>query len=239
MKILIIEDDKAIVELVSLSFQVGWPEVELISSHLGKEGIELVESESPDIVILDLGLPDISGFEVLRGLRRFTTVPIVILTVRSEEADVVKALEWGADEYIIKPFRQLELLARIKSLMRRQYLVDKDMPTVCGPFRFDRSMRRVFYGSREIFLTTTESLILYQLAKNAGQVVSYSNLINAVWGDFYPDAVDALRVYIRHLREKIEKDPGQPQIITTKTGIGYLMPKQEWSLPKQIFSPTS
>jgi DNA-binding response OmpR family regulator len=123
MKILIIEDDRAIVELISLSFQVGWPEAELISSHLGKEGIELVESRCPDIVILDLGLPDISGFEVLRGLRRFTAVPIVILTVRSEEADVVKALEWGADEYIIKPFRQLELLARIKSLMRRQYLV--------------------------------------------------------------------------------------------------------------------
>ena len=226
MKILIIEDDQAIVEAVSLSFQIGWPEAELISSRLGKEGIELVESKCPDIVILDLGLPDISGFEVLKSLRRFSAVPIVVLTVRSEEADVIKALEWGADEYIIKPFRQLELLARIKSLMRRQDLVDQDMPTVCGPFRFDHSMRKVLYGGREINLTTTESLILYELAKNSGQVVSYNNLAAATWADFYPGAVDALRVYIHHLREKIENDPSQPEVIITKTGIGYLMPEQ-------------
>ena len=227
MKILIIEDDEAIVELVSLSFQVGWPEAELISSHLGKEGIELAENEHPDVVILDLGLPDISGFEVLKSLRLFSTVPVVVLTVRSDETDVVKALEWGADEYIIKPFRQLELLARVKSLMRRQYPPDKDMPTVCGPFRFDRSMRKVFYGDKEIHLTTTESLILYQLAKNAGQVVPHNNLAEVVWGDYYPGSIDALRVYIRHLREKLEKDPGQPEIILTKTGIGYLMPRQD------------
>ncbi len=227
MKILIIEDDKDIVELVSLSFQAGWPEAELISSHLGKEGIELVEREHPDMVILDLGLPDISGFEVLKSLRGFSTVPVVVLTVRSEETDVVKALEWGADDYIIKPFRQLELLARVKSLIRRQYPPDKDMPTVCGPFRFDRSMRKVFYGDKEINLTTIESLILYQLAKNAGQVVPHNDLAEAVWSDHYPGAIDALRVYIRHLREKIEKDPGQPEMIITKTGIGYLMPRQD------------
>ncbi len=227
MKILIIEDDKAIVEVVSLSFQVGWPEAELISSHLGKEGIELVESECPDMVILDLGLPDISGFEVLKSLRGFSTVPVVVLTVRSDETDVVKALEWGADDYIIKPFRQLELLERVKSLIRRQYPPDKDMPTICGPFRFDRSMRKVFYGDKEINLTTTESLILYQLAKNTGQVVPHNDLAEADWSDHYPGAIDALRVYIRHLREKIEKDPGQPEIILTKTGIGYLMPRQD------------
>ena len=239
MKILIIEDDQAIVEAVSLSFQIGWPEAELISSHLGKEGIELVESRCPDIVILDLGLPDISGFEVLKSLRRFSAVPIVVLTVRSEEADVIKALEWGADEYIIKPFRQLELLARIKSLMRRQDLVDQDMPTVCGPFRFDLSMRKVFYEGKEIYLTTTESLILYQLAKNAGQVVTHSNLAEAAWGDAYPGAVDALRVYIRHLREKIEKDPSQPELIITRTVIGYIMANKNYPLPKQTFSPIS
>ena len=226
MKILIIEDDRAIVELVSLSFQVGWPEAELISSHLGKEGIELAESECPDMIILDLGLPDISGFDVLKSIRSFSSIPIVVLTVRSDETDVVKALEWGADEYIIKPFRQLELLARVKSLIRRQLPSDKEMPTVCGPFQFDRSMRKVTYGDKAINLTTTESLILYQLAKNAGQVISHNTLAEVVWGDYYPGAVDALRVYIRHLREKIEKDPAQPSVILTKTGVGYVMTKQ-------------
>ena len=227
MKILIIEDDRAIVELVSLSFQVGWPEAELISSHLGKEGVELVQSECPDMVILDLGLPDISGFDVLKSIRSFSSLPIVVLTVRSDETDVVKALEWGADEYIIKPFRQLELLARVKSLMRRQFPSDKETPTVCGPFQFDRSMRKVLYRDKAINLTTTESLILYQLAKNAGQVVAHNTLAEVVWGDYYPGAVDALRVYVRHLREKIEKDPAQPAIILTKTGVGYKMTKQE------------
>jgi len=223
VKILIIEDDRAIVELVTLSFQVGWPEAELISSHLGKEGVELAQMECPDMVILDLGLPDISGFEVLKKLRSFSSIPIVVLTVRSDETDVVKALEWGADEYIIKPFRQLELLARIKSLMRRQSLPDKDMPTICGPFQFDRSMRKVIYKNKDINLTTTESLILYQLAKNSGQVVAHNTLAEIVWGDYYPGAVDALRVYVRHLREKIEENPAQPRIILTKTGVGYMM----------------
>ena len=119
MKVLVIEDDKEIVDAISLAFQIRWPEAKVISTRLGQKGVELVESESPDIVILDLGLPDIAGFEVLRQIRLFSAVPTIILTVRAEEADVVKGLEWGADDYITKPFRQLELLARVKSMIRR------------------------------------------------------------------------------------------------------------------------
>ncbi|MFC1860183.1 response regulator transcription factor [Chloroflexota bacterium] len=111
MKVLIIEDDPEIVEVISLAFQIRWPEVKLVSTNLGEKGVELVESESPDVVILDLGLPDISGYDVLKEIRAFSTVPILILTVRGEETDVVRGLEWGADDYMVKPFRQLELLS--------------------------------------------------------------------------------------------------------------------------------
>ena len=120
MRILIIEDDQSIVEAISLALQIIWPDAKLLSTHLGEKGIELLQSENPDVIILDLGLPDISGFEVLKRVRLFSEVPILILTVRSDEADIVKGLEWGADDYVIKPFRQMELLSRIKLVTRRR-----------------------------------------------------------------------------------------------------------------------
>jgi DNA-binding response OmpR family regulator len=120
MKILVIEDDQQIVEAITLAFQIRWPEAKLVSTQQGEKGIELVESEKPDIVILDLGLPDINGYDVLKQIRMFSDIPILILTARTEESDIVKGLEWGADDYMIKPFHQLELLSRIKALTRRR-----------------------------------------------------------------------------------------------------------------------
>lgn len=223
MKILIIEDDQAIVEAISLALQISWPEAKLVSTHSGERGIELVENENPDVVILDLGLPDISGFEVLKQVRLFSAVPILILTVRSDEADVVKGLEWGADDYVIKPFRQLELLSRIKLVTRRRGSLVNESPLVCGKLRFDPATWQLFYGEKEISLTPTEGSILGQLMKNAGRVVTHSSLAEALWGVDYPDAADTLRVHIRRLRTKLETDPGHPQIILTKAGIGYLL----------------
>ncbi len=225
MKVLIIEDDREIVEVVSLAFQIRWPEVKLISTGLGEKGVELVESENPDIVILDLGLPDTSGYDVLKQIRSFSDVPILILTVRADEADIVRGLEWGADDYMVKPFRQLELMSRIKALTRRASSFDKESPLVCGQLRFDPSIRQLTYGEKEISLTRTEGSILEHLMRNCGQVVTYSSLAESVWGEDYPDATDSLRVYIRRLREKVEAEPGNPQIILTKTGIGYLLAK--------------
>lgn len=223
MKVLIIEDDYTTVETISLSFQVGWPEAKVVSTKLGEEGIDLVEKESPDIVILDLGLPDIDGFEVLKRIRLFSNVPIIILTVRGEESDVVKALEWGADEYLIKPFRQLELLARVKSIIRKRLCPEGGLYLNFGPFQFDVSMRKIKHGEKVINLTSTESLILYQLAINTGKVLTLSSLSEKIWGDDYPGAKEAIRVYIRHLREKIEPDPSKPRLIVTKPGIGYTL----------------
>lgn len=225
MKVLIIEDDPAIVELVSLAFLMRWPEAKLFTTDLGEKGIELVGSEAPDIVILDLGLSDIDGLDVLKQVRLFSTVPIIILTVRAEESDIVKGLEWGADEYIVKPFRQLELMARVQALLRRQQVPAGEIPLVYGPFRLEQSMRKLFHGGREISLTSTEGLIFYHLMRNAEKVVTLSRLAEIVWDIDYPGAVGALRVYIRRLREKIEPDPSHSQFIHTEVGLGYILKK--------------
>jgi two-component system response regulator VicR len=225
MKVLVIEDDREIVEIITLAFEIRWPDVNLISTHLGENGIQLVEGENPDIVIIDLGLPDISGFDVLKEIRTFSKVPILILTVRGEEADIVKGLEWGADDYMTKPFRQLELLSRIRALTRRAGSIDDEEPLVCGELRFNPVTRQLLYGKTEINLTRTEGSILHFLMKNAGRVATYSSLAEAVWGEDYPDSVESLRVYIRRLREKIEPDPDNPQIILTKVGVGYMLSK--------------
>jgi two-component system, OmpR family, response regulator VicR len=226
MKVLIVEDDKEIVDAITLAFQIRWPEAKVVSTRLGRKGIELVETENPDIVILDLGLPDISGFEVLSQVRLFSHVPIIILTVRSDESDVVKGLEWGADDYILKPFRQLELLARVKAMIRRQTPSEEET-IVSGPLHLDATSGQLRLDGREIELTITESRILAHLMRNAGHVVTHSSLAEAVWGNDYPGAADSLKVHIRRLREKIETNPSQPKFILTKAGVGYFLSKVE------------
>jgi len=227
MKVLIIEDDREIVEIITLAFEIRWPGVTLVNTHLGNKGVELVESEKPDVIILDLGLPDTNGFDVLKEVRTFSDTPIMILTVRGEESDVVKGLEWGADDYMVKPFRQLELLSRIKALTRRSTNLTRETSLTYGALSYNPTVRQLFRGNEEILLTRTEGTILAQLMKNAGQVVTHSGLAEAVWGDDYPDAVDSLRVYIRRLREKIEANPDDPRIILTKTGLGYMLARLE------------
>ena len=222
---LIIEDDHEIVNFVALNFRLRWPEAELISTGLGEEGVEMVESEDPHVVILDLGLPDISGFEVLRQIRLFSSVPVVVLTVRGDEADMVKGLEWGADDYLVKPFRPSELLARLKVQARRKLAPAEGAPIACGSLRLDPSTFQMTHGDKEISLTIVEGRIIEHLMRNAGQVVTHSRLAEAVWGEDYPGAIESLRVYIRYLRQKLEKDPSRPKLILTKAGVGYSLAK--------------
>ena len=226
MKLLVIEDDSDIVEAISLAFQIRWPEAQVMASHSGVRGVELVESEQPDIVILDLGLPDINGFEVLRKIRLFSEVPIIILTVRAEEADVIKGLEWGADDYIVKPFRQLELLARVKAQTRRQSQPEGDQIS-SGHLKLNSVTGQLILNNKEISLTVTESRILGHLMRNTGHVATHHRLAEVVWGDDYDGAADSIKVHIRRLREKIEEDPSQPKLILTKPGIGYLFARQQ------------
>ncbi len=223
MKALIIEDDPEIVESVSLALQLGWPEAQLVSTHLGKKGMELAESEDPSIIILDLGLPDISGFEVLKQTRLFSSVPIIVLTAKTEEAGIVKGLEWGADDYIVKPCGQLQLLARIKARLRDRNNFAEESPVSFGPLCFNPSTHQLANGEKEVNLTTIEAHIIHHLMRNGGRVVTYSRLAEEVWGDDYPGAIDSLRVHTRRLRQKLEADPSHPQLILTKPGVGYLI----------------
>ncbi len=196
----------------------------MISTHQGEAAAGLVESESPDIVILDLGLPDISGFEVLKDIRLFSDVPVIIVTVRDSEADVVKGLNLGADEYVVKPFGQFELLARVKAVLRgRKHRPELSTTITFGPLKFDPTSGSLSCGSREILLTRTECLIIHELISNADHLVTYSELAEAVWGDYYPNAPNTLRVYIRRLRAKIEAEPGCSRLINSRQGRGYIM----------------
>jgi two-component system KDP operon response regulator KdpE len=179
------------------------------------------------VVILDLGLPDISGFDALKQIRLFSDVPIIILTVRADEADVVKGLEWGADDYMVKPFRQLELLARVMALARRTSYTPEIGPVSCGTMQLEPSTGQLTCGGNKVNLTPTESAILRQLMINNGNVVTHSNLAETVWGDDYPGSGESIKVYIRRLRQKIEQDPDNPELILTRAGLGYLLVKPE------------
>jgi len=221
MKVLVIDDDAAILEFITIAFDIGWPEAEIITTHHARKGLDLVETEVPDFVILDLNLPDINGFEVLRKIRMFSSVPIIIVTVKDSEQDVVKCLSLGADDYLIKPFGQLELLARVRNILRRTAGLDSSGCISCGEFQLEPARGELLYRHNKIHLTNTECLIMQELMKNIGQVVTYEELSGIIWGTGYPNAIDTLRVYIRRLRKKLEQYT-QKKIIHSKSGTGYL-----------------
>jgi len=200
-----------------------WPDVEMFSSRLGEEGLSLIESSRPDIVILDLGLPDISGFEVLKRTRLFSSVPIVILTVLGDEDDIVKGLELGANDYIVKPFRKMEFLARINSLLRNQIIFKNLKVYDKGPFHLDMSNHRLFFNDKKVVLTKSECIIFYKLITNINRVVIYSAIATDLWGEEYPGSVEAIRVYMQRLRKKIEQLQVNHEIIENKIGSGYIL----------------
>ncbi len=223
IKALIIEDDENIIASLKLALGMRWPGIELLSSRLGEEGLTIAENKQPDIIILDLGLPDINGFQVLKQLRLFSEVPVIILTVLGDEDDVVRGLELGANDYIIKPFRKLEFLARVNSLLRKQAIVEEALTFERGPFSLTCSNHTLCYRDKAIMLTKSECLIFYKLLANAGTVVSYATLAKELWGDDYPGSIEAIRVYIQRLRNKIKKFDALSNIIETEIGLGYIL----------------
>ncbi len=221
-KVLVIEDNPQIVSSIALALEAEWPHAALLSTRMGEEGVDLVGSEHPDVVILDLGLPDKDGLDVLQEIRLFSAVPVVVLSVRQEEQDITRALTLGANDYVTKPFKMKELVARLKVQLRRQAPSEEDAPVVYGPLRLDPATFELAYGAREISLTVVEGQILRQLMLNAGRVVTYGRLAEAVWGDEdYPGAVVTLRTYIRQLRRKLQPAPSDPRLILTKPSVGY------------------
>ena len=221
MKVLIIEDDANVVEAVSLCLQLRWPEVTLSIATEGTRGIEILESGSFDIVILDINLPDINGFEVLNRIRSFSNVPIVILTVRGKEDDQARGLEMGADDYIVKPFRPRDLIARVNSVLRRAGVpkVTTEQPLVVrGKLSLNLTTNEVRLGEEIAKLTPNESKVLYVLMNNAEHTISSEKISQEVWGKEYINT-DLVRTYIRRLRDKLKDKP--PQIILSKRGEGY------------------
>ena len=224
MKVLVVEDDPGIVEAISLAFELRWPGVQVVSTAQGLKGVELTESEAPDVVILDLGLPDIEGFDVLRQVRLFSDVPVIILTVRGEEMDKIKGLELGADDYITKPFSHMELLARVKAVLRRSQMPElrgDEKPFVSGKLVIDFASREVTLAGKPVRLTPTEYNLLYYLVRNEGKVLSQQALLRKVWGEEYTDAVEYIKKYIQRLRAKLGDDSQNPRILLSERGVGY------------------
>jgi two-component system KDP operon response regulator KdpE len=231
MKVLVIDDDPEIVEVVSLTFEMRWPDSIIVSAPDGDSGIEMVDTESPSLVILDVGLPDTDGYSVCQEIRRFSDVPIIMLTVRNKEADIVKGLQVGADDYVAKPFRPIEFMARAQSVLRRSqtgpYASGEEKPFQHDRLLVDYTRHEVFLEGKQIKLTPTEYQLLYHLAKNAGKVMTHRTLLGRVWGREYLDETNYLKVHIKHLRQKLEDDPADPSYILTERTVGYKFAKAE------------
>ena len=224
MRILVVDDAPDVVESVRLGFTLQWREVEVLGAGDGEQALDLVEKETPDVVLLDIGLPGRDGFDILRELRTFSDVPVVMLTARDDAMDKVKGLELGADDYVTKPFNHLELMARVRAVLRRH-----DMPAPAsrtpsfrsGDLEMDFARREVRLGGDKVDLTPTEYKLLYHLVRNAGHVLQHGTLLAKVWGREYMDETDYVRVYIRRLRDKLGDDPDNPKYIQTERRLGY------------------
>jgi len=223
MKILIVDDEPDVVKVVSMSFALQEPDWLIRSAPNGESGLDLVDRERPDLVLLDVSMPGMDGFQVLKEIRKFSSVPVIMLTARDDELSKVTGLERGADDYVTKPFSHLELLARVRTVLRRVQSLPlaHEEPFICGDLRVDYVQRKVLLHGKALPLTQTEYKLLYYLVRNAGQVLSPEMLLNHVWGPEYADEIDYVKVYISRLRAKIEPDPRHPQYILTEHHLGY------------------
>ena len=224
MKALVIADAPDMVDSVSLALSMSWTDSEIISAPDGATGIYLADNEDLTLVVLDIELPDIDGFTVCKEIRRFSDVPIIILTHRDAKADIVRGLDQGADDYIIQPFRPIEFMARVQSVLRRTHVSSfrsSRKPLKYRDLMIDFSNRRVLLGERTVNLTPIEYQILYHLAKNAGKVVPHRTLLGMVWGREYQEETSYLKVHIKHLRQKLEDNATEPQYILTERKVGY------------------
>jgi two-component system, OmpR family, KDP operon response regulator KdpE len=220
--ILVIDDEPQILRALRTILTAKGFRVTIASR--GEEGLALAATQEPDLIILDLSLPDMDGFQVCKELRQWTRTPIIVLSVRESERDKVTALDLGADDYLTKPFGIDELLARIRVAMRHAG-APAHSPTQtliqAGPFQIDLAQHRVARGDEEIKLTATEYNLLAYLAANTGRVLTHRAILEQVWGPADIDHIEYLRVYIRQLRRKIEQDPNQPRYLINEPGIGY------------------
>ena len=220
-KVLVVDDEKLIVKGIRFSLEQDGMEVDC--AYDGEEALQKIKDNEYDIVLLDIMLPRLNGFEVCQQVREFSAVPIVMLTAKGEDMDKILGLEYGADDYITKPFNILEVKARIKAIMRRTMPRNKETAKFLesGDMRLDCEGRRVYVEDREINLTAKEFEVLELLIKNPNKVYSRESLLKIIWGAGYPGDVRTVDVHIRRLREKVETNPSEPKYVHTKWGVGY------------------
>ena len=222
-RVLVVDDEKLIVKGIRFSLEQDGMEVDC--AYDGEEALELAQRNHYDMILLDIMLPKMTGFEVCQQIRGFSNVPIVMLTAKGDDMDKILGLDYGADDYITKPFNILEVKARIKAIMRRtgRKGEEKQAQRVIeqGDMRLDCDGRRVYISGKEINLTAKEFEVLELLIKNPGKVYSRENLLHLVWGADYPGDVRTVDVHVRRLREKIEPNPSEPRYVYTKWGVGY------------------
>ncbi len=219
--IVVIDDESQIRKILTITLEAQ--DFKVIEAAKGKDGIIAVANYHPQLVILDLGLPDKDGFAVLSEIRTWTSVPVIILSVRESEESIVKALDLGADDYITKPFNSKELLARIRANIRRVQQAGNEETVANGNLKIDFVKRLVYKNNKELKLTNTEYLLLYMFFKNIDRVLTHNFLLNEVWGPTHTEDTQYLRVFIGQLRKKIEDDYSKPEYIVTEAGVGYRM----------------
>lgn len=230
LSVLVIEDEKSICDFITKTLNAS--DYKAVTAGSGKEGLAILTSALPDLVLLDLGLPDMDGIDIIKQTREWSSLPIIVISARVQEREKVAALDAGADDYITKPFGTDELLARIRTAIRHSNKIVDDKVNSTRPYSarglvVDFGKRLVTVERKEIHLTRVEYKIVSMLAQNSGKVITYSSLIEQVWGPYADDNNRILRVNMANIRRKIEKNPGEPEYIFTELGIGYRMIEDE------------
>jgi two-component system KDP operon response regulator KdpE len=221
-KILVVDDEERMARFIRLNLEHDGFQV--MEAYKGMQAVQVLRDQLPDVVLLDVMLPDIDGFEVLQLIREVSTVPVIMLTAKGEEDDRVRGLELGADDYVTKPFSPRELVSRVRAVLRRvetSGLGGKEVIEVDEHLRLDFSRREVWLDDKLVKLRPTEYRLLYHLVQNAGWVLTYDQILSKVWGYEYRDEPHYVRLYVNYLRQKLEKDPTNPKYILTERGVGY------------------
>lgn len=230
LSILLVEDEKNICDFISTSLSAQ--DYRISTAHTGKEALPIITSQCPDLILLDLGLPDMDGMEIIRQVRTWSSVPIIVLSARTQEQEKVRALDLGADDYLTKPIGTSELLARIRTALRHSNRLNTDSPLYKRPFHakgltieFEKHL--VSVDGKDVHLTQIEFKIISLLAQNSGRVMTYDTIISNIWGPYADDDNSILRVNMAHIRRKLEQNPAEPQYVFTEIGIGYRMIEDE------------
>lgn len=225
-KILVIDDERDVTHAVSLTITLQDPTWKVLTALSGEQGLEILDTQLPDAVLLDLQMPSMHGFDVLKNIRLFSDVPVIILSVCDDELEKVRGLQLGADDYVVKPFGRLELMARLRSVLRRAagLVGPSSPPFILSDLQIEWDTRRVFLSGEQVRLTSTEFHLLEILARNAGRVVPSEVLLSRIWGADYMDNSDYIKTYIYRLRAKLESDPTKPRYLLTERGAGYWVP---------------